>query len=326
MADNYRNLNVTANQIEEAVEYVTANKTTINQGLSDVQNNKHDISELQAAISEVYSRSETDNLLSTKANKSNTYTKTETDNKITEKVSEIVSGAPEDFDTLKEMSDWLEAHEDSAATMNSAIQKNKDDISAANEAIEKNVEDISNLNAGKVDKEDGKSLVSDSEITRLAGVDNYDDSKLKKIMGATGKNLCPVNKKSVGSSGGFVLGASGVNQKVDIKPGKVIMSWKGTATTGASSIKFYINGVKVAEKAVDNQEYIEFEVDLTQSVNGVMFYCNAANNVSDIMIRYSDTDNIYEPYQPSLQEQINALTARIAALEGTATTAEGGEA
>lgn len=167
MADNYRNLNVTANQIEEAVEYVTANKTTINQGLSDVQNNKHDISELQAAISEVYSRSETDSLLSAKADKSDTYTKAETDTKITEKVSEIVAGAPEDFNTLKEMSDWLEAHEDSAATMNSAIQKNKTDISLANAEIAK-----------KVDKVSGKSLIADSEIERLANVDNYDDTSV----------------------------------------------------------------------------------------------------------------------------------------------------
>ena len=57
-----------------------------------------------------------------KANTSDIYTKTETDNKITEKVAEIVAGAPEDFDTLKEMSDWIASHENSAAEMNSAIQ------------------------------------------------------------------------------------------------------------------------------------------------------------------------------------------------------------
>ena len=33
--------------------------------------------------------------------------------------------------------------------------------------------------AGKVDKVDGKSLISDSEITRLAGVTNYDDTQVK---------------------------------------------------------------------------------------------------------------------------------------------------
>lgn len=37
-----------------------------------------------------------------------------------------------------------------------------------------------------------------------------------------------------------------------------------------------------------------------------------------IMLRYAEiTDSTYEPYAPSLQEQINALTARISALEVT---------
>lgn len=63
-----------------------------------------------------------------KANKSDVYTKTETDNKITTKVAEIVAGAPEDFDTLKEMSDWIASHEHSAAEMNSEIQTLKTDI------------------------------------------------------------------------------------------------------------------------------------------------------------------------------------------------------
>ena len=63
-----------------------------------------------------------------KANTSDVYTKTEADNKITEKVAEIVAGAPEDFDTLKEMSDWIASHENSAAEMNSAIQTLKTDM------------------------------------------------------------------------------------------------------------------------------------------------------------------------------------------------------
>ncbi|MDE6834527.1 MAG: hypothetical protein K2J39_09840, partial [Ruminococcus sp.] len=47
-----------------------------------------------------------------------------TDQRITEKVAEIVANAPEDFDTLKEISDWIESHEDSASAMNSAISAN----------------------------------------------------------------------------------------------------------------------------------------------------------------------------------------------------------
>ena len=80
----------------------------------------------------------------------NYYTKQQTDAKITEKVAEIVADAPEDFDTLKEMSDWIENHEESAAAMNSAIQ-------------------------GKVDKVTGKGLSTEdyttAEKTKLEGIE-----------------------------------------------------------------------------------------------------------------------------------------------------------
>lgn len=46
----------------------------------------------------------------------------------TSKVAEIVANAPEDFDTLKEMSDWISEHQDSASAMNTAILKNANDI------------------------------------------------------------------------------------------------------------------------------------------------------------------------------------------------------
>lgn len=66
--------------------------------------------------------------LNSKANSEDVYTKSETDTKITEKVAEIVAGAPADFDTLKEMSDWIANHEGSAAAMNSAINANAENI------------------------------------------------------------------------------------------------------------------------------------------------------------------------------------------------------
>lgn len=45
-----------------------------------------------------------------------------------EEVAKIVAGAPEAYDTLKELADWLSSHETDAAAMNSAIQTNKTDI------------------------------------------------------------------------------------------------------------------------------------------------------------------------------------------------------
>lgn len=79
---------------------------------------------------DVYTKVDTDNFLAEKVNKSEVYTKTETDNKITEKVAEIVADAPEDFNTLKEMSDWIASHENDASAMNSAIQSNANNISS----------------------------------------------------------------------------------------------------------------------------------------------------------------------------------------------------
>ena len=44
------------------------------------------------------------------------------------------------------------------------------------ETVKANADDIKNLQDNKVDKIEGKSLISDIEIQRLAGIDNYDDT------------------------------------------------------------------------------------------------------------------------------------------------------
>ena len=48
-------------------------------------------------------------------------------------IAAVVASAPEDFDTLKEMSDWIAGHEDDAATMNSAISANTTAIGVASQ-------------------------------------------------------------------------------------------------------------------------------------------------------------------------------------------------
>ena len=45
-------------------------------------------------------------------------------------IAEVVAGAPESLDTLKEISDWISSHSDSAAAMNTQIQTNSTNISA----------------------------------------------------------------------------------------------------------------------------------------------------------------------------------------------------
>lgn len=50
------------------------------------------------------------------------------DKKVADAVASIVADAPESYDTLKEISDWISGHESDASAMNSAIQANKTDI------------------------------------------------------------------------------------------------------------------------------------------------------------------------------------------------------
>lgn len=45
-------------------------------------------------------------------------------------IAQIVAGADESFDTLKEIADWITTHKTDATTMNSQINANKDDTSA----------------------------------------------------------------------------------------------------------------------------------------------------------------------------------------------------
>lgn len=67
----------------------------------------------------------------------NRYTKTETDSAIAAKIAEIIASAPESLDTLKEISDWIESHADSASAMNSDIQDNASAIAETNTKIDR---------------------------------------------------------------------------------------------------------------------------------------------------------------------------------------------
>lgn len=50
------------------------------------------------------------------------------DKKVADAVANLINGAPEAYDTLKEISDWISSHGTDAAAMNSQINTNKEDI------------------------------------------------------------------------------------------------------------------------------------------------------------------------------------------------------
>lgn len=74
------------------------------------------------------------------------YTKAETEELIAshtaEQIAKVIADAPESFDTLKELSDWIQEHQDEAGTMNSAISANTQAIQANTAAIATNAQAI----------------------------------------------------------------------------------------------------------------------------------------------------------------------------------------
>ena len=94
---------------------------------------------------------------------------------VAHQIAEIVAGADESFDTLKEIADWITTHKTDAATMNSQINTNKDDISALKTKVgDTSVAD--QINAALKDGDSNKyALKSDldtanGKITSLQGL------------------------------------------------------------------------------------------------------------------------------------------------------------
>ena len=98
---------------------------------------------------------------------------------VSDEIAKVVSNAPEDLDTLKEISDWISTHESSAAAMNTAIQ-------------------------GKVDKVTGKGLSTNDFTTayknKLDGIATGATANVGTITGIT------MNGSSKGTSGIVNLG------------------------------------------------------------------------------------------------------------------------
>ena len=80
-------------------------------------------------------------------NDSNYQTAEQVNDTVTTEIAKVVANAPEDLNTLKEMSDWIAGHENDASAMNSAISDNKAAITA--------------LQSGKADKSEIPTTVTE---------------------------------------------------------------------------------------------------------------------------------------------------------------------
>ena len=114
-------------------------------------------------------------------NDSNYQTAEQVNSTVTTEIAKVVADSPEDFDTLKEMSDWIAGHEDDASAMNSAISDNKTAITA--------------LQTGKADKNEIPTTVDElSDSTNYAKT-----TDIPTTLPANGGNADTVNNHTVKS-------------------------------------------------------------------------------------------------------------------------------
>lgn len=92
---------------------------------------------------------------------------------ITEEIAKIIADAPEDLDTLKEISTWIEEHADDAAAMNLEIQTlktdkaNKTDVYTKTEIDTKMDTKLSKSDSVTVTQAEFDTLSAAGELTAL---------------------------------------------------------------------------------------------------------------------------------------------------------------
>ena len=112
------------------------------------------------------------------------------------KVSNLVNSAPETLDTLNELAQALGDDPNFATTVSTQIGK-------------------------KVDKVEGKSLVDDDEIERLANVNNYDDTEVRGLINAKANpSDIPTKVSQLENDSGYLTEHQDISGKVDKVDGK----------------------------------------------------------------------------------------------------------
>lgn len=121
---------------------------------------------------------------------------------VSDGIAEVVSDAPESFNTLKEISDWISGHENDASAMNSAIKDNKNAITTLQTdkadkteipTVPTNVSDFTNDAGYLTEHQDISNLVVKEEGKGLSSNDytSEEKTKLGGVGTSQGRNIIP---------------------------------------------------------------------------------------------------------------------------------------
>ena len=171
-------------ELQALTATVSTNKTSTETAISNLSNDTVHVNTFEAfktsnnaAISAVDTRvtnltSSVNTALTGKANASDVYTKNETDNAISTSINALIDGAPDTLDTLKELADAVNSNKSLVETLNEAIT-NKQDTLVSGTNI-KTVNGVSILGTGNIAISGGTGI-DDSTISTSS---TYSSSKI----------------------------------------------------------------------------------------------------------------------------------------------------
>lgn len=168
------------------------------------------LTELESEIGNKANPSSIPTNVSQLTNDSNYQTEAQVKSTVSNEVAKIVADAPENYDTLKEISDWISGHENDASAMNSAIKDNKNAITTLQTEKANKTEIPTELpaNGGNSATVNGHTVKSDVPENAVFTDTVYDDAEVKesiaqqstemmdiKMLGWSVPKECPVQNE-----------------------------------------------------------------------------------------------------------------------------------
>lgn len=152
------------------------------------------LSEMESDISNKANPSLIPTNVSQLTNDSNYQTETQVKSTVSNEVAKIVADAPENYDTLKEISDWISGHENDASAMNSAIKDNKNAITTLQTEKANKTEIPTELpaNGGNSATVNGHTVKSDVPENAVFTDTVYDDTDVKESISAQSKEMMDI--------------------------------------------------------------------------------------------------------------------------------------
>ena len=221
---------------------------------------------------------------------------------VSDKIAEVVAGAPESLDTLKEISDWIDTHEDSASAMNTAIQANATAISdeaKARAAADTALQTAINGKAASSHTHDDRYYTETEIDTKLSGKADKSHTHTKSQITDFPTSLKNPNALTV--NGKTYDGSSAVDAGVQT------IANGGTGQTTQAGIN----------KAI----IAELPEGTSTVTDGTMFVSSCASNDG-----FTDTNETNVPYKRKFLLVWNYIKDKISSVLGLTATAYGGKA